>query len=73
MSTSDMLKTEHLLIADIFVWNGRSAQKTFISRQNSRQLSIRSTNSWSLRAISIENYPTIAGTLERYGNYIKCN
>ena len=24
-------------------------------------------------AISIENYPTIAGTLERHGNYVKCN
>ena len=41
--------------------------------KNCRQLSIRSTKSRSLRAISIENYPTIAGTLERYGSYIKCN
>ena len=39
--------------------------------KNSGQLSIRSTKSWSLRAISIENYLTIAGTLERYKNYIK--
>ena len=68
-----MLKTGHLLIADIFVWNSRSPQKTLTSSQNSAQLLIRSTKSWSLRAISIEHYPTIAGTLERYGNYIKCN
>ena len=41
--------------------------------KNSGQLSIRSTKSWSLKPISIENYLTITGTLERYGYYIKCN
>ena len=76
LPTSNMLKNGHLLIADILVWSGRSPQKTLKSSQkgdkNSGKLSIRGTKSWPLTAISIENYLTIAGTLARYENYIKC-
>ena len=72
-----MLKTGHLLIADIFVWNGRSPQKTLISSQNNGQKVQTTVNKkhqeLASQAITIENYPTIVGTLERYGNYIKCN
>ena len=66
-----MLKTGHLLIAGIFVWNGGSPQKTLVSSQNNGQKVQTTVNKkhQELRAISIENYPTIAGTLERYGNY----